>query len=840
MKKILLASLLLFITGLKINAQCFEIESILVDACDGGNEGQNEMVTFKVGATPLNVANLTCNWPNVGNPWLGVCQNTLTAAIVSQINSSITACGLLVEPVGGVLPANSRILLITSTAMNPVAQSFANLSETLTVIFQCPGNTSGHFANYGVGTRTLTMSFSSPPGCSDVVVYDRSQLLTQALVPGAQDGGAVNFTPAGIATYVNNGCSVPAIPLTINANISSTACVNSPINITSTVTGGAYTNISWSGGTGTFAATSGTNTSNTYTPGTGDAGVVTLSASVSRTCTGGGTTANTTFTMAVVPVPTLNLNATSFSICGTQSANIVASSQPGNTYSWSTGATTNSISVSPVGITIYTVTATNSCTNVTKTVTVTPGAANSISTSATSNNLCTGGSVTITANSAAGTYSWNTGATTNSIVVSPTLTTSYSVTSAGCTTVNTSQTISVTPTPSLSINTNSFNICGTQSATITANSSIGTYTWSNGTFTNNIVVSSGGVYTVSSANTCSTVSQTATVTVGAAPTISLSSSANTLCSGQTAIITLTSNSTGTINWSTGQTTNTISASTGTYNATLTNACGTATTGPIIISNAASPTLNLTPPSSVLCPGQTTSISAGTVPLTYSLSWAGPGIVGASNLNNVTINSSGAYTLTATDMVSGCSSSSVVSVASGSTNAYFTPDVTTGNPPLNVNFTNQSTGANTYSWSLGNGSSSTSTNTSATYNSTGTYTVTLFASASGQCQSTYTVAIIVKDGLGPVPEVVTANGDGKNDFFEIKGLYENYPQNKLDIFNRWGNLVYSSTPYKNDWNGTPNAAGKTGSNKLPVGTYYFILQLNDSNQTVFRGFVQLEY
>ncbi len=786
MKKKIFVSLLIVIANLKISSQCLQIESILVDACDGGNEGRNEMVTFSVGSSPLNLSTIVGIWPakldavascsaSIGNAWLGVCQNTLTAAIISQINSSITACGLLVEPVGGVLPANCKVLFITSTAMNPNAQSFANLSETLTVIFQCPGNTSGHFANYStsnstcVPTQMRTFSLSFGAGCSDIVAYDKSQLLNQALVIGAQDGGAVNFNAAGVPTYVNYGCAVPVNPLTINATINNNACTGIAQNITSTVTGGTFNNILWTGGTGTFASTTTTNTSNTYTPGSGDAGIITLSATVSRTCTGGGSTASTIYTFAIIQTPTLGLNTNTFSICGTQSANIVASSQAGNTYSWSTLATTNSISVSPASTTIYTVTAINTCSTISTTATVTPGAANSITISASSNALCAGNSAILTATSSAGTYSWNTGATTNSIVVSPTSTTNYSVTSNGCTTVSAFQTITVTPAPNLTINTNSFNICGSQTATIVANSSVGSYTWSNGANTSSIVVSSGGVYTVTSANTCSSVSQTATVTTGTAPAFTI-----------------------------------------------------------------------TPSTAVICAGLTASLSAGAISLTYSLSWSGPGIVGASNFNNVTINLGGTYTLTATDAVTGCSSNSLVTVVSGSTNAYFTPDVTTGNPPLNVNFNNQSTGANTYSWTLGNGSSNTSTNTTTTYNNAGTYIVTLFASANGQCASQYTVEIIVKDGLGLIPELVTANGDTKNDFFEIKGLYENYPKNRLDIFNRWGGLVYSSEPYKNDWNGIPNASGKTGSNKLPSGTYYFILQLNDANLTVYKGYLQLEY
>ena len=51
----------------------------------------------------------------------------------------------------------------------------------------------------------------------------------------------------------------------------------------------------------------------------------------------------------------------------------------------------------------------------------------------------------------------------------------------------------------------------------------------------------------------------------------------------------------------------------------------------------------------------------------------------------------------------------------------------------------------------------------------------------------------------IPEGFTPNSDGINDYFEITGI-DNYPENELLIFNRWGNLVYKAKPYKNDWNG----------------------------------------
>jgi hypothetical protein len=60
----------------KYPSKAFEIVSVLVDACDGSNEGQNEMVRFTVGPSPLNTSDLNVTWATVGNTWTGVCQNT--------------------------------------------------------------------------------------------------------------------------------------------------------------------------------------------------------------------------------------------------------------------------------------------------------------------------------------------------------------------------------------------------------------------------------------------------------------------------------------------------------------------------------------------------------------------------------------------------------------------------------------------------------------------------------------------------------------------------------------------------------------------------------------------
>jgi gliding motility-associated-like protein len=182
--------------------------------------------------------------------------------------------------------------------------------------------------------------------------------------------------------------------------------------------------------------------------------------------------------------------------------------------------------------------------------------------------------------------------------------------------------------------------------------------------------------------------------------------------------------------------------------------------------------------------------------------------------------------------------STLSIAQSTVLALAVPNVTTGSAPLNVNFSNQSVGAATYSWSFGDGNSSITTNPSNSYNLSGTYTVVLVAT-NGSCSNSDTLIIKVLESLGSIPEVFTPNGDGKNDFFIIDGL-DSYPNNTFQVFNRWGNPVYTAAPYKNDWNGSANVSGATGSGKLPTGTYYFLLELGDKDNTIFRGFIQIQY
>ncbi|MDY0781014.1 gliding motility-associated C-terminal domain-containing protein, partial [Tenacibaculum sp. IB213877] len=89
--------------------------------------------------------------------------------------------------------------------------------------------------------------------------------------------------------------------------------------------------------------------------------------------------------------------------------------------------------------------------------------------------------------------------------------------------------------------------------------------------------------------------------------------------------------------------------------------------------------------------------------------------------------------------------------------------------------------------------------------------------------------IINDSNVNVFNVLTPNGDGDNDTLVIQGI-ENYPNNTLEIFNRWGNTVYKKVSYDNSWDGTSNGRVTIQiDKKLPTGTYYYVLDLGNGSK-----------
>jgi len=92
---------------------------------------------------------------------------------------------------------------------------------------------------------------------------------------------------------------------------------------------------------------------------------------------------------------------------------------------------------------------------------------------------------------------------------------------------------------------------------------------------------------------------------------------------------------------------------------------------------------------------------------------------------------------------------------------------------------------------------------------------------GATASTTPLCLIVYNEFSP-------NNDGNNETFRIDCI-ENYPDNKFEVYNRYGALVYSKKGYTNDWDGTANVSGAINKeDKLPTGTYYYTLDLGVDN------------
>ena len=229
-----------------LEAQCLEVTSIFVNACVIGSgttnctqEGPNEMFTFTTGAAALNVANITVTWPS--NTFQGWCQSVSTALRTDTLNNTITSsCGLLLEPVAGVIPPNSNVIVITSTDFCASANSFDGLADTMYIVYQCAGNIAGHFANNPGGPRTLIVSVTGPCSQVESVTYDGA-------IPNA-DGATALFDPAGNVSYTILGCNAPVISLSANWSFTNEICNDyGVVDLSTLLAGNATLGGTWSG-----------------------------------------------------------------------------------------------------------------------------------------------------------------------------------------------------------------------------------------------------------------------------------------------------------------------------------------------------------------------------------------------------------------------------------------------------------------------------------------------------------------------------------------------------------------------------------------------------------------
>ncbi|SDL47834.1 gliding motility-associated C-terminal domain-containing protein [Salinimicrobium catena] len=115
-----------------------------------------------------------------------------------------------------------------------------------------------------------------------------------------------------------------------------------------------------------------------------------------------------------------------------------------------------------------------------------------------------------------------------------------------------------------------------------------------------------------------------------------------------------------------------------------------------------------------------------------------------------------------------------------------------------------------------------------------YYASLTDAASG-CESSQRLAVTaeVEKCPLPIPEAFSPNGDNINDLFMVEFIGEQYPQFTIEIFNRWGQKVFKGNASNATWNGE-STEGSLGSDVVPVGVYFYVIEYNDGETTPTQG------
>ncbi|AEA44030.1 gliding motility-associated C-terminal domain-containing protein [Fluviicola taffensis] len=566
------------------------------------------------------------------------------------------------------------------------------------------------------------------------------------IIPNAQ---AVNAGSYSVTTIVN-GCSSTASATSVVINPSATIAlgtVSNPTTCSSTdgsiqVTGSATGNLIW---TGTSSGSQMGVTLPATIPNLGS-GSYNISLVLASGCSS-NILAQTLSGPSAPATPTITPGgATTFCSGGS----VVLTSSAATTYLWSTGETTQSISVSAGGS--YTVTVGNGsgcvATSLATVITVNPAPSMPIIMASGPTTFCTGGSVTLTSSSATG-NTWSTTATTQAITVSTSGTYSVTVSNGTCSSTSVGTIVTVNAPPSVPIITpgGPTTFCAGGSVTLTSSAPSGN-TWSTTEITPSITVSTSGSYTVSvGSGSCTATSAPTMITVNPAPVATITPGGPTsFCMGGS--VTLTASAGTSYLWSSGETTQSITVSTsGSYTVTVTSAGCSATSSATVVTVSTSPAVPIITPS-----GPTTFCLGSSVTLTSSTGgsylWSD-----GSTTQAITVSSSGSYSVTIT--TGGCSASSTPTTVTVNPTPP-TPTITAGGPTNfcagdSVQLTSST--AASYLWSNGE------TTQSIWVHLTGTYTVTV---SNGTCSSQASLPTSVT----LIDCNVDTDGDGLTDFEEV--------------------------------------------------------------------------
>jgi gliding motility-associated-like protein len=466
----------------------------------------------------------------------------------------------------------------------------------------------------------------------------------------------------------------------------------------------------------------------------------------------------------------------------------------------------------------------------------------------TDTSICTGGTAILiaTASPAGGDFFWSNANPTSSITVSPTFSTSYSVfyTSLNNCFATATRLLAVNPIPTATAT--SALICDGEIATIVATGlpTGGTYLWSPSgqtTASINVSPSSTANYSVVYSRLgCESPVVNTVVTVNPVPILNLAS--EVICIGED--ITMTAQTTiagGVYDWGNGSSnaTQTFSPQSDTT-LTLTysvNGCtspietATITVNPLPISTfSGSPLTGCIPLEVTLLADDNSNTS-------YSWS-ASNGLTGTGAQSSLTFTSGGVYDITLTAGLNGCFTTTTLNNYVAVDNypiASFVPSsIAFTELSQSLEFTNTSSGANSYTWDFGDGASSTEINPEHNFtdNSNG-HTITLVAASTMGCTSTYQISIDFNEVLiYYIPNTFTPDGDGHNQTFKpvFTSGFDPYNYEML-IYNRWGEIIFETHDVTYGWDGTYALANYTCQDGVYLYTIIFKNPLVDERKVV---------
>ncbi len=551
---------------------------------------------------------------------------------------------------------------------------------------------------------------------------------------------------------------------------------------------------------------------------------------------------------------------------GSATVNISAGSSP-YTYSWSTGATSSSISGLTVGNYCATVSDNTGCQDSVCFI-ITGGALPTIAVTPSPDTLCPGTGVALTATGGVR-YVWTpvsglSCTTCSNPTASPGSTTTYTVTGTdvnGCSNVATA-TVVVNPAPAISISPIRDTVCIGGTVVLTAAGGV-SYTWAPASgglsctscTTVTVTPTSTTIYTVTGtdANGC-TSTATATVFIALPPTISVSATKTSICVGTTVTLNASaSNTTSPFTWQPGgysgmgiSVTPTITT---TYTVTASSACGTAT-ATITISVNDIPHTAFSADILSGCPPLCVQFRDHSTVATGAISQWGWSFGNGDTTNGrnpiFCYSSPGVYNVSLTTTTdSGCSStlneSDLITVFSNPVaNFAASPQPTTILQPT-IQFTDESTDAygiifQTWNFGIGGDSGiSNLQNPTHTYSDTGTYCVRLGVINQHGCVDSTTDCIVINPIFCLyIPNAFSPNGDGTNELFMAKGSdIKNF---EMYIFNRWGLQLFHSTNIDEGWNGEVNNSGAISQQDAYV--YLINVYDNKDKKHSYMGTVNL--